>query len=581
MGKRHIAGAFLIAALALFGLGCEESSEGGGFSLAEAAGGGRWHRWDLMLTNLDLSASEFTVTVTTAGGSGAAVVSIQDEDGFSDSRQVWAGVPIPLGNCGFTVTFADLGGFNLALGDAWVVMTVGGMLAGPAYPTTLPQGSTGVAAVPGGANTCVGTCSTGLFEGLPDVPSALAKAFPGFQLPPLPLSLAPAVPIKTSAYLQEGDVPEVYLLSFSTLPTLLGPSPVAAGDQIQAQYTRRINSDAADGDFFAARLSNHRSYEFIEYLSRRQMRDDETRTVTFTAPAEGDFLGLDFVVGLSGPADYVALDDVTVSVNGVPLLLENFEGAALALGPFLWLDVIPAQALGSVGFTAQAGEVLSGAQSYLFRGGRLFHQYGQAFSQGGLQAAEFTMTDGSVDSTYWLGSFLGASLGSALAGSYGGHNFDSSCRETGMFFVNKDATGVADGGGAWQLLVEAELKHCDPGLSYAETVFPETAYAVNLIQVQTAIGGLLQADTVVTDGQGNQVQLMGMVLGSVVMLQMTVTAPAMPGGMIYSGAFSGSLTETDAGAAAAGTVMGVASPNLLFPPDTCDLSGSFSAAITH
>ena len=582
MRRRFYLGLGLLAVAAALSFGCDSSSSSGsgGLSFAGAAGATRDHRWDLLLTNLDMSASKFTVTVIHGGGTGAATVSISDEENSYPNETVWNGVEIPLGNCGFTVTFMDTGGMNLVAGDAWVIMIVGGTLGGPAFPTAFPQGSTNVAVVPGGANVCSSTCPTGLFEGFPNIPAAIKKLYPTMPLPNLPFSLGPALEVKTTSYTLEANVPEVYMLSFSTPPSLLGPTGVTSGDKIQVQFTRRLTSDHKDGDFFAVRLANNRNFEFIEDLFGMKMKTGAAQTITYSATAEGDFLGLDFIVGLSGPADYVILDDVSITVNGTPLLTEAFEGAGLTPGAYIWLDVIPAQALGSAGLTAGAGEVIGGAQSFKFQGGRLFHLYGQKAKQKGVEVAELTLTDGSVESTYWLGSLLGSKMADTMVGNYDGKNFDSSCRERGMFFANLDSPGYADGSGTWTLTVDARLTHCDPGLGFGETVFPETSYTVNLLQFQTALGGMLQGATVV-DSLGDKVKFTGTVLGDIVMLEMMVTSPAVPTGMVYSGAFEGALTETDTGAASAGTVTGVASPNVLFPPDTCELTGSFTATITR
>jgi hypothetical protein len=580
--KRFYLGLGLLAAVAALSFGCESSSSsGGGLSFAGSASAARSRRWDLLLTNLDMSTSKFTVTVKHSGGSGAAVVSISDEENSYPNETVWNGVAIPLGNCGFTVTFLDTGGMSLVAGDAWVIMIVGGSLGGPAFPTALVQNSTNVAVVPGGTNTCSSTCSTGLFEGLPNFPAAIKKLYPTLPLPNLPFSIGPALEVKTTSYSLEANVPEVYLLSFSTLPSLLGPTGVKSGDKIQVQFTRRITSDHKDGDSFAVRLTNNRNFEFVEDRFGMKMKTGAAETITYTATAAGDFLGLDFIVGLSGPADYVILDDVSITVNGVPLLTENFEGAGLTPGPYLWLDVIPSQALGSAGLTADSGDVIAGAQSFKFQGGRLFHLYGQKAKSKGIEAAEYTLTDGSVQSTYWLGSFLGSKLGGAFAGTYGGKNFDDSCQEKGMFFASVDSPGYSDGSGTWAITVDAKLTHCDPGLSYGETAFPETSYAVNVLQFQTAPGGVLQGATVISDSLGDKVKFTGMVLGDIFILEMTVSTPMLPGGMVYSGAFEGTLTETDTGAVSAGTLTGVASPNVLFPPDTCELTGSFTATITR
>ena len=81
----------------------------------------------------------------------------------------------------------------------------------------------------------------------------------------------------------------------------------------------------------------------------------------------------------------------------------------------------------------------------------------------------------------------------------------------------------------------------------------------------------------IVDSKGNEVGFSGLVLGDMVLLLAGVSTPAVPGGMIYNAAFLGALTETDTGATVAGTVMGLAFP----PPDTCELSGTFTAAITR
>ena len=422
------------------------------------------------------------------------------------------------------------------------------------------------------------TCPTGLFEGLPNINDALGAAGLPLPLTIPPFRMAPALRVVDSSYTQEADVPEIYLLSFSTLPAAILPSPIAAGNQIQVSYTRRIVSDGKDGDFFVARLTNQRSYDFIEQVQGYLMRAGGTETVTYTATAQGDFLGLDLIVGLSGPADYLILDDLSITVNGIPLLTENFEGAGLTPGPYLWLDVVPAQALGNASFTAEPGEVLAGAQSYKFQGGRLFHLYGQYTVQAGVKAGEFNLTDGAVDSTYWEGMFLGMGQDSALVGDYDGHTFDQSCQENGMFFVLEDSDGNADASGSWAITLTAELDQCAPALGYSDTLFPETAYAVLIAQFQTAIGGILQGAAAVLDSQGNSVSFNGLALGDLVMLQASVAAPAT---MIYNASFLGAITETATGGTVAGTVMGVAFPNLALPAATCELTGTFTATITR
>jgi hypothetical protein len=554
--KWHLIG-IMVLALSVFGMGCEEDGDDeGGLSSTEGYETSP-QLWDMAITPMSGSLEKYFVAVSTGGGNGVAVVTVTRNSGSGQenlgNHQVFEGVPIPLEPCGPTMTFSDSGAaFNLVAGDEWVVMNASGLVMGP-FQTGVP-GSTNLTVTAAPNLACGMGCSSGLFLGTP-----------GYYLTPdMGANVLIGIQAQTSDYLIEGDIPEIYLLNFST-------EALNNGDDIQVSYKRKLFSDKDDGDFLYVRLVNHRDYETVEEVRERDERD--VRQVSYETTARGSFLGLIFSVGLSSSKDKVILDDFEVKVNGMSIFFEDFDDGSLEDGLTL---LFSPEEKGSAGFTASAEELISGTQSYRFQGGRLFHLYGQQAEFEGTEGMLFNLTDGSIGGSFFLGAFMGATLQGIVSGMYSGRNYDSSCTEEGGFFVATEPKGSADASGTWQITMDAELANCDDP-SRNGNQFKHTYSGVVLDQTQVSIGAMLIGNTV-DDGESNQVQFMGFVAGKAVMLQMFTMVPAT---MYYSAALSGGVSELPTGGKiGGGQVMGFASPDPMRMWETCDITGTYEAATT-
>ncbi len=592
-------GLIAIAYMALFGVicGCSFDVKDDGGSSAKT------HNWEIVLSNLNTSVQKFFVTVVNPGGSGTAVVTITENvDGGvinHGNQVVFTGVPIPVGECGLAIVFHNMlvpvsfdtsptPSFNLALDDAWalIIAQAGAMVV----PTEPVQSSTGVAAVPAGDYTCATACEQGLYNALPGISEdliPLGDLLGGMQLS---ANLIPSAIVTEDSAFLEADIPEMLTLQFFTtshllgfMPTALPPMLVNPGDEITISYTRKFTSDLEGGDLFRVRATNQFEYVELEFLKETS----ETQTITRTFTANGVYLGLEFMAGLSSAADSLILDDISVSVNDVPIFAENFETGALVFDPtfnWLWMPIEPNNKLGGGSITA-GGSVLSGTQSYIFSGGHEMHLWGQMvpiddFNKGLL----FSLAKN--DTGYYLGDFQGLETDGNIMGTYNGtdgYQADA-CTEEGLFFGTEDPEGHADLNGTWTLMVDAELTNCDDPTQegpFTPYSLPLTGLAVT--EIPTPLGGILTildqafSPTVFTDHGNNQSSLAGLVINNTAMVMLNTQVPAS---MFYSAVLMGAAVEQDGALIVAGQIQGSAAPDLMYLYKTCEINGTFIAQVT-
>jgi hypothetical protein len=260
------------------------------------------------------------------------------------------------------------------------------------------------------------------------VPPAEAEQEDG--LPSMYLYHAPVV-INTG-YEYEAAVPELHMLLYALLPE--GEiSPIVPGDSVKVRFLYQADADALDGDFFEARVFDGatlhipvtlNSYAVGANLPPLLQARGQTVEVNYSYTATSNSLGLMFMVGLSNPgpplastaADQFFLDDLSVTVNGAPLVVDQFEGPAP-----LGLALAPRDPVGTFG--NQAEVVLSGAQSLRVTGGRFFTLTGQGGTFDGYSGAILsfsdatTYNDGDPMNPYWAETQAGFSY-NILMGDY-------------------------------------------------------------------------------------------------------------------------------------------------------------------
>jgi hypothetical protein len=345
---------------------------------------------------------------------------------------------------------------------------------------------------------------------------------------------------------------------------------VKPGDSIEVVYDRKIVSDGKGGDYFEAIAISDRRIQLLDLVDGTSA---SAQTVIKDFTSDGDFVGIQFIFGAATSADSMKLDNFKFRVNGVEVFSENFEGATLTSGlpNFIWIPASPTTMLGSAGQCAT--EPLDGAKSWCVAGGRSWILYGNGATTGGVQALEFTLTDGNVGSSFFEGSFMGEIVNSVMAGTYSGRNFYSSCTEEGAFVDLIDPTGTAYAGGTWDISVQGQLKNCDNPLDNDQ---PVSFTVANLpeMQVSALFAGLLESPLPkVFDSNGNQIDVEGFVFGNSLSIMASTTVPAT---MIY-----GLTLQGDAGSSPiTGQVMGWAAPNPMAIFQTCDVEGLFTLSIS-
>jgi hypothetical protein len=537
---------------------CNEtaSSSGGIFSSGTAAGL-ESQNWSMFLQPM-LGLEKCFIQVEITGGSGSAVVSAQLESGGQVTElgnfTVYDGLDLSLSERGPAIKFSNNGGFNLVAPDQWVIMIDSGQLV-----QILPTGlNTSVATLSLVSAPTVQRCKYGLYDGFVNL------LMPGGgtmrQLSIMPMR------VEASEQQASGDIPETSMLLFSTAyPLVPGSSKVVkAGDRVEISYQRKTEFDGSGGDYFALLQVNGRNSKTVDDVLGTT---EGKMTVTKKFKANGDFFGAQFVFGMSGPEDSGRIDNFKVRINGKEIFSDNFEGASLKNGlpDFVWQSVQPATMLGFDKICS--AHPLSGKQSFCVKGGRVFTLYGQGAS-GGLQ---FTLTDGSVGSSFFEGSFMGFITGAVMQGTYSGRNFNSSCTEEGAFanLINVPQTSKVQG--QWDLKINAHLKHCDNPADRGELHFRVEDIPVK--QIDTLIGGLLQSPPV-TDSLGNSLAASGFVNGPSLSYTLATTVPV-------SRFYRISLVGVTGERPLTGMVTGwsAANPMLLF--STCEVEGTFSLEISR
>lgn len=541
------------------------SSGGGLFDVSAMYGGMEPVSWNFMLQSMPELAKYF-VKVEGAGGSGSAVISARKKVGATETPlgnfTVYAGVGIPLTAYGPTIQFSDSGGsLNLVAGDQWVMMVDSNQLVG-IFPTGLNASTNYRLALT--APATVPKCQYGLFNALPGVTMSIGGV-------PQQISASP-MQVQANDYLTSGDVPETSMLLFSTgFPLIPGSIPVVkAGDQIEIVYDRNIVSDGQGGDYFEVLAVSDRRLQLLDLV---QGQTESAQTITQDFSSDGSFVGIEFISGLSGSSDSVKLDNFKFRVNGLELFSDDFEAPALKMGfpNFVWMPATPAAMLGSASQCSY--NALSGAQSWCVNGGRAWTVYGQGAEMNGVTGLEFTITDGSIGTSFFEGAFLGMVSNSVMSGTYSGKNYDSTCTEQGAFVDLIDPSETAYMGGAWNLGIQAQLKNCDNPADEGQPL----AFTVSnapVIQVSTLFGGLLQASPPpAQDSLSNVISLGGVVNGNSFAGMIATTTPAA---VFYKLTLSGAAISTGT----SGQVMGWAARSPLLLYQTCEVQGVFSLNVS-
>jgi len=536
----------------IFIFACDEGKQAEGGIFSFGGGTATPEVWDLVLNQMP-GLEEYYIKVISSGS-----VSVEKKAGsskeFLSYFSVYSGAEIPLTSEGPIIRFGPGEGFNLVSGDEWAVLLDSGQGIG-IFPTKANTSEVSLSILSG---TVSKKCTFGLFKG-----------FPGIDLSGLgvniQLSSATGLLLNRSEYQLSGDVPESSLLLFSTNPFI---PVIAPGNTIGISYTREMVSDGAGGDFLLVRFQNDRALSTIESI-RSQSASLQTINATFTA--NGIFFGLEFISGLSSATDYIRLDDFIVRINGIEVFRDDFEAGALKNGlpNYLWQSAKPLTMLGSA--EVCNSDPISGTYSYCINGGRSFKVYGQGMSAGGISALQFTFSDGSLGSSYFVGGFLGMFQGPLLVGSYQGRNYDGDCTEKGEFFANINPTETPNLTGNYTIQIQGELKNCDDPEDEQAILLQITA--PTMLQVNSLFGGMLTGMTPGTDSLGNTVSAQGIVNGNSLMLLVNTTVPA--NSRFYRLTLSG-LANTSP---ITGQAMGWSTENLFPSYPACELEGMFSLSI--
>jgi len=538
----------------IFIFACEEGKKaeeaGGIFSF----GGGTAtpEVWDLMLNQMG-GLEEYYIKVISSGS-----VSVEKKAGsgreFLSYFSVYSGAEIPLTPEGPIIKFAPKEGFNLVSGDEWAALLDSGQAIG-IFSTKTNTSDVSLSIVSG---TVSQKCIYGLF-----------KSFPGIDLSPMganiQLSSARGLLLNRSEYQLSGDAPESSLLLFSTNPFI---PAIAPGDTIGISYAREMVSDRAGGDFLLVRFQNDRALSTIESI-RNESASLQTTNATFTA--NGIFFGLEFISGLSSASDYIRLDDFIVRINGAEVFRDDFETSALKNGlpNYLWQPAKPLTMLGSAGVCDT--NPVSGTYSYCINGGRSFKVYGQGMSAGGISGLQFTLSDGSLGSSYFVGGFLGKFSGPLLVGSYQGRNYEGDCREKGEFFANINPALTPDLTGNYTIQIQGQLKNCDDPEEEQAILLQITAPA--MLQVNSLFGGMLTGMAPGIDSLGNTVSAQGIVNGNSLMLIINTSIPASA--RFYRLTLHGLANTTPI----TGQAIGWTTENIAPSYPACELEGMFSLSI--
>jgi hypothetical protein len=294
----------------------------------------------------------------------------------------------------------------------------------------------------------------GCVLGFPDRGAPVNPAFPGGYFP--------GVHISTSSMQYSADIPEVKMLAYVMVAPL-----VAKGDKIHLSFFYRADTDDKNGDYFLARVIDGDRFLVPVDIHGEKMTDGTWKEVSLDYEASTAGFSLEFIVGLSSAADFLYLDDLEVTVNNLPMVIENFDAGNYTVpapGPVTRYPFLPAQMQGSL--AVDNGVVHSGAGSLRFGGGSYFVLYGQGGSAGGSSSIVLTYTEPNA-----LTPFYGQTQAIKQNGTYVGNylGFDSSvtpaCSEAGSAIISIAPEGNADLAGNWTIQLLAACQQ--PGLGFA------------------------------------------------------------------------------------------------------------------
>jgi hypothetical protein len=525
--------------------------------------------WTLTLASSNPPSDSYTVEVTTAGGSGTAKVSVSSQEGDTTGPTwVFADLPVLIGHCGLTVTFADTVGkpLALALGDSWNFSVAGGTIFNPA---PAPANSSTVEAVrTGGIYTCLPPpCPGGLFGAM--VPPAQNP------IPNLPTVAGVQGGLPSIRFTQTGSnlaasIPEIHVLTLN-LPD------AALGDTITFDYRRRVNFGTPQGDFFQSRLTNGPELKQIELIESRKVTSaDGLERLTFRAGSAS--LSVDFVFGTSSSSNVIQLDQIVVLKNGAVWFSDAFPGANFQndLGPLSqrWEVRSPRGAVGAFGLSDV--EPIEGAYSVRAEGGLVWNLTGAVLTGAGASGLGLiglgsvgnlrgiTLEVSESQEFNFLTSLAALEQGNrTLAGTFRGESADHSCLEQGNFLSSINAQNLAQVEGAWTLNLQGQAQNC-PALSGAE--FGDTLGPIAVTQK----GQTFYADpqTPILDKYSNQDNLVGAVNGPAVFFTFGDFARVSTRRAIFLG------TTTDTG------LIGTFAGTLPFAGgEECQARGTFTATI--
>lgn len=544
---------FIIAVLVL-AAGCDDPSSSGSNGPRNMRG-----VWDMRLQPEAAADADYTVTVEVGGGSGAALVSLTGPS-YADTAHVTAGVALPVGPCGVTITFGNTAGFNLVAGDNWSILVSGGNI-GPAFPGDTVASTVGPV-TSGGDWTCAETYCDGsaLSSVVPDPGrSLIGEPNPGGQWYSVNILQDYA---RITAAIPEQQALTLYLGTVNTptppvLPTFILPPLVMIGDSVTVTYRRVAAADGENGDFFRVIAVNGSKFIDVEYLTGADMASGET-AVSFSFAASSPEVQLDFIAGLSDVGERVILDAIEVRTTAGVLIAEGFESGP---GPDCGISGanvnrleprLPAWRVGSLCVSALGAP--AGAYALRFEGGATRQFSGSIISNSTTSGITSMIggLSGLLDSgsgleglfaqawepvwTGWFTSIAAANQSRQnLVGTFKGEARDHTCVESGQLTASVHQNELTDLSAVnWVIRIDGQVVECEPALepgdtavfgdnlsgdtlSFGDTLGSSTGDTVEVIQLGAFILGRENAG----DDWGNEYSLRGALSGNLLNLSFT------------------------------------------------------------
>jgi len=302
-----------------------------------------------------------------------------------------------------------------------------------------------------------------ILEGTPCAKSFAARgagidsSFPGGYFPGLRVS--------AGDYETRGSAPEVKMVAYLNNPGLF---PVSAGDDLTLSFSYQAQADGDEGDYFLARIADGDRFIVPAEVRGGAMAAGSSVTVQRSFTAQGNGFMVQFIIGLSSPADSFFLDDVSLSKGSTLVFLDRLNDVSSAFTPVapyglraLFLPLDP-----SGGFASAPGLIAGSTFSMKATGGTWFQLYAQGASAGEFSGQIMTYTDPVPD---FIGETKAIARQSAYMGDYYAHENDSmpGCEEFGSALISVNPSGNADLSGVWTLRVEML---CGGSLAWGETV---------------------------------------------------------------------------------------------------------------